>query len=62
MSVELQAMSRNKNRKTKGTFVQKLHSDPLEPLVTESRKYEVEGLLTFTGFKRRRAPFTIGKV
>ena len=58
MSVELQAMSRNRNRRTKGIFLEKLHSDPAGLLVTESGKE----LLTFTGFNRRPALFKIDKV
>jgi hypothetical protein len=36
ISVELQAMSWSRKRRTKGTFLEKLHSVPSERLVTES--------------------------
>ena len=58
MSVELQAMSRSRNRRSKGIFLEKLHSNPAGFRVTESGKE----LLTFTEFNRRPALFKIDKV
>ena len=58
MSVELQAKSRSRNRRSKEILLKKLQSDPVGLLVTENGKE----LLTFAGFNRRPALFKIDKV